>query len=60
MMDRYLSQIAHETSINNPEHIWKRFIQQFGSLAIEVKRAMVTDDDLETAKVAAEKSWEGI
>ena len=60
MMDRYLSQISHETSINSPEHIWKRFIQQFGSLAIDVKRAMVTDDDLETAKVDAEKSWEGI
>jgi DNA-binding PadR family transcriptional regulator len=60
MMDRYFSQLAHETHINDPEHIWKRFISQFGSLAIDCRRANVTDEDLETAKVSAEKSWEGI
>jgi hypothetical protein len=60
MMDRYFSQLAHETHINDPEHIWKRFISQFGSLAIDCRRASVTDEDLETAKVSAEKSWEGI
>jgi DNA-binding PadR family transcriptional regulator len=60
MMDRYFSQLAHETHINDPEHIWKRFILQFGSLAIDCRRANVTDEDLETAKVSAEKSWEGI
>jgi len=60
MMDRYFSQLAHETHINDPEHIWKRFISQFGSLAIDCRRATVTDEDLETAKIAAEKSWEGI
>jgi hypothetical protein len=60
MMDLYFKQLAHETSIDNPEHIWRRFIQQFGSLAIEVKRAMVTEEDIQTAKVNAVKSWEGI
>ena len=60
MMDRYFSQLAHETQINDPEHIWKRFISQFGSLAIDCRRASVTDEDLETAKVNAAKSWEGI
>lgn len=60
MMDRYFKQIAHETSLDNPEHIWRRFIQQFGSLAIETKRSMVTEEDIETAKVKAAKSWEGI
>ena len=60
MMDRYFSQLAHETHINDPEHIWKRFVSQFGSLAIDCRRASVTDEDLETAKVSAEKSWEGI
>jgi len=60
MMDRYFSQLAHETQINDPEHIWKRFISQFGSLAIDCRRASVTDEELETAKVSAAKSWEGI
>ena len=60
MMDRYFNQLAHEKGIDNPEHLWKRFILQFGSLAVEAKRSMVTDEDLETAKVEASKSWEGI
>jgi hypothetical protein len=60
MMDLYFKQIAHETSIDNPEHIWRRFIQQFSSLAIEAKRSRVTDDDIETEKIKAAKSWEGI
>jgi hypothetical protein len=60
MMDLYFKQIAHETTIDNPEHIWRRFIQQFGALAIDVKRSMVTEDDIQTAKVNAVKSWEGI
>ena len=60
MMDRYFSQLAHETHINDPEHIWKRFISQFGSLAIDCRRANVTDDDLALARAEAEKSWEGL
>ena len=60
MMDLYFKQIAHETAIDNPEHIWRRFIQQFGALAIDVKRSMVTDEDIQNAKVKAAKSWEGI
>lgn len=60
MMDRYFSQLVHETQINDPEHIWKRFISQFGSLAIDCRRASVTDEELQTAKVNAAKSWEGI
>ena len=60
MMDRYFSQIKHETQISDPEHIWKRFISQFGSLAIDCKRANVTDEQLQLAKVRAAKSWEGI
>jgi hypothetical protein len=60
MMDLYFKQIAHETAIDNPDYIWRRFIQQFGALAIDVKRSMVTDEDIQTAKVKAAKSWEGI
>ena len=60
MMDRYFSQLAHETHINDPEHIWKRFISQFGSLAIDCRRANVTDEDLALARAEAEKSWEGL
>lgn len=60
MMDRYFSQLEHESQINDPEHIWKRFISQFGSLAIECRRASVSNEDLEVAKVNAAKSWEGI
>lgn len=60
MMDRYFSQLAHESAINEPVAIWKRFIKQFGALAIDVKRAMFTEEDIESIKVEASKSWEGI
>lgn len=60
MMDRYFSQIAHQTSLTNPEIIWKRFIQQFEALAIEARRATVTPQQLEQELIDAEKSWEGL
>jgi hypothetical protein len=60
MIDLYFQQIKHDTSINDPEHIWKRFIQQFGGLKIQAERLMVTPEDIETEKVKAEKSWDWV
>lgn len=58
MMDLYFMQIAHETSITDPEIIWKRFIMQFGNLAVEARRSMVTPEDMATEKELARRSRE--
>jgi len=60
MIDLYFQQIKHDTAINDPEHIWKRFIQQFAGLKIQAERLMVTPEDIETEKVKAEKSWDWV
>ena len=60
MIDLYFQQIKHDKSINDPEHIWKRFIQQFAGLKIQAERLMVTPEDIETEKVKAEKSWDWV
>jgi hypothetical protein len=58
MIDLYFQQIKHDKSIDDPEHIWKRFIQQFAGLKIQAERLMVTPEDIETEKVKSEKSWD--
>ena len=58
MIDIYFQQIKHDKSINDPTHIWKRFIQQFAGLKIQAERLMVTPEDIETEKVKSEKSWD--
>lgn len=58
MIDLYFQQIQHDKAINDPEHIWKRFIHQFAGLKIQAERLMVTPEDIETEKVKAEKSWD--
>ena len=56
MMDLYFSQIRDRTEINDPEHIWKRYIKQFINLQTEARRLMITPDDMVTEKIKAEKS----
>ena len=58
MIDIYFKQIKHDKSIDDPEHIWKRFIHQFAGLKIQAERLMVTPEDIETEKVKSEKSWD--
>jgi hypothetical protein len=58
MMDLYFSQIKDRTDINQPEHVWKRFITQFSNLQTEARRLMITPDDMVTETIKAEKSLE--
>lgn len=58
MMDLYFSQIKDRTEINQPEHVWKRFITQFSNLQTEARRLMITPDDMVTETIKAEKSLE--
>lgn len=58
MIDLYFKQIKHDTKINDPEIIWKRFIMQFNGLKIQAKRIMVTPEDMEREKELARKSQE--
>jgi hypothetical protein len=59
LMDKFFSSIAHETSLDDGEALWKMFIKRAPSWVAEVTRTEFTDEDIETAKVDAEKSWEG-
>jgi hypothetical protein len=56
MIDLYFQQIKHNTKINDPEHIWRRFIAQYGSLQIEAERLMITPEDIQRAKEKSMKS----
>ena len=58
MMDLYFSQIKDRTDINQPEHVWKRFITQFSNLQTEARRLMTTPDDIVTETIKGEKSLE--
>ena len=58
MMDLYFSQIKDRTDINQPEHVWKRFITQFSNLQTEARRLMTTPDDMVTETIKGEKSLE--
>jgi hypothetical protein len=58
MIDLYFQQIKHNTQINDPEHIWKRFIQQYYSLMVEAQRLMITPEDVKRAKEKSMKSRE--
>ncbi len=60
LMDKFFSSLSHETAIDDGEALWKMFIKRAPSWVAEVNRTEFTDEDIETAKVDAEKSWEGI
>jgi hypothetical protein len=58
MIDLYFKQIKHDTKIDDPEIIWKRFIMQFNGLKIQAERFMVTPEDMKHEKELARKSQE--
>lgn len=58
MIDLYFMQISHETTLTDPEIIWKRFIMQFGSLLVEAKRTMVTAEEIETIEEESQSGRE--
>lgn len=56
MMDIYFDKIKHDTKINDPELIWKKFIIDFGSLFLQVTRQSATPEQLETERERSKKS----
>lgn len=56
MMKLFFSQIKHETKLNDPEIVWKKFILQFSNLLTEVRRLMVTPEEVAVIKDKAKKS----
>lgn len=56
MMDIYFDRIKHDTKINDPEIIWKKFIVDFGSLLIQVNRQSATPEQLDTERERSQKS----
>ena len=56
MMDIFFDRIKHDTRINDPEIIWKKFIVDFGSLFLQVTRQSATPEQLETERERSQKS----
>lgn len=56
MMDIFFDRIKHDTKLNDPEIIWKKFIVDFGSLLIHVNRQSATPEQLETERERSQKS----
>lgn len=56
MMDIFFDRIKHDTKINDPEIIWKKFIVDFGSLFLQVTRQSATPDQIEQERERSKKS----
>lgn len=56
MMDLFFDKIKHDTKINDPEIIWKKFIVEFGSLLLQVTRQSATPEQLDTERERSQKS----
>lgn len=56
MMDIFFDKLKHDTKLNDPEIIWKKFIVEFGSLLIQVKRQSATPEQLEEERERSKKS----
>ena len=56
MMALFFSQIKHDTKLNDPEIVWKRFILQFHNLLTEVQRSSVTPEKMEAIKEKSTRS----
>jgi hypothetical protein len=56
MMTIFFDKIKHDTKINDPEIIWKKFIVEFGSLLLQVTRQSATPEQLETERERSQKS----
>ena len=56
MMALFFSQIKHDTKLNDPEIVWKRFILQFHNLLTEVQRSRVTPEKMEAIKEKSTRS----
>lgn len=58
MMDLFFDSIKHNTEINDPDHLWRRFITMFGSLATQVRNTVVNDDKVNKEEERVAKSME--
>ena len=56
MMIIFFDKIKHDTRINDPELIWRRFIAEFHNLLEQVKRETVTVEDVEKERERSQKS----
>jgi hypothetical protein len=56
MMEKFFSKLKHDTRVNNPELIWKKFIIEFGDLLTQVNRDSVTPEQFEAEVTRSQKS----
>lgn len=58
MMDLFFGSMEHVKGINDPNHLWRKFITMFGPLSIQVKNTMLSTDKVEVEETRVAKSME--
>lgn len=58
MMDLFFGSKEYIGQINDPNHIWRKFISMFGPLSIQVKNTMLSGDVAEKEEIRVAKSME--
>lgn len=58
MMDLYFGSIDHVGSINDPDHLWRKFVSMWGPLSIQVKNTMLTPEQVQEEEELMKKSME--
>ena len=58
MMDLFFGSMEHIKGINDPDHLWRKFISMFGPLSIQVKNTMLSSDKVEKEDARVTKSME--
>lgn len=58
MMDLFFNSQSYIGTINDPDHIWRRFITMFGPLSIQVKNTILDDDKVRREEEREARSME--
>lgn len=58
MMDLFFGSMEHVGGINDPDHLWRKFVSMWGPLSIQVKNTMLSDDKVEREKQRVARSME--
>lgn len=58
MMDLFFGSKEYIAQINDPNHMWRRFITMFGPLSIQVKNTMLSADKVEKEEERVARSLE--
>jgi hypothetical protein len=58
LIDLFIDSVAHDTKLDDPEHLWRMFIKRAPGMVEDVRRQLVSPDDKVTATVDYDKTME--